>query len=165
MTMITRWDPFRELNSITDRMNRLFQDAWGNTGRTSEEGLATMNFVPPVDVYEDEHNVTIKMEVPGIDQKDIDIRLENNTLVVRGERKFEQDEKEENFHRIERRYGSFYRAFTLPNTVDTENVNANYENGVLKIQLAKRAEAKPKQIKVNVGTGQKTIESGKGKAA
>jgi HSP20 family protein len=165
MTMITRWDPFRELNSITDRMNRLFQDSWGTPGRTGEEGLAPMNFVPPVDVYEDEHNVTIKMEVPGIEQKDIDIRLENNTLTVRGERKFEQDEKEENFHRIERRYGSFYRAFTLPNSVDNENVSANYENGVLKIQLAKRAEAKPKQIKVNVGTGQKTIESGKGKAA
>ena len=146
-------------------MNRLFQDTWGTTGHASEEGLATMNFVPPVDVYEDEHNVSLKMEVPGIDQKDIDIRLENNTLTVRGERKFEQDEKEENFHRIERRYGSFYRAFTLPNTVDTENVNAEYENGVLKIKLAKRAEAKPKQIKVNVGAGQKTIESGKGKAA
>ena len=77
MTMITRWDPFRELNSITDRMNRLFQDTWGTNTRGSDESLATMNFVPPVDVYEDEHNVTLKMEVPGIEQKDIDIRLEN----------------------------------------------------------------------------------------
>jgi HSP20 family protein len=161
MNMITRWDPFREFNSITDRMNRLFQDTYGSTGTRAEECLATMNFVPPVDVYEDEHNVTLKMEVPGIDQKDIDVRMENNTLTVRGERKFEKDEKEENFHRIERRYGSFYRAFTLPDTVDTENVSADYDNGVLKIKLAKKAEAKPKQIKVNVGQGQKIIEAGK----
>ena len=162
MSMITRWDPFRELNTITDRMNRLFQDSFGQAGR-SEEGLTTANFVPPVDIYEDEHSVTVKMEVPGIDQKDIDVRVENNTLVVRGERKFEKDEKEENFHRIERRYGSFYRAFSLPTTVDTENVSADYDSGVLKIKLAKKAEAKPKQIKVNIGQG-KTLE-GKGKAA
>jgi HSP20 family protein len=103
------------------------------------------------------------MEVPGIDQKDIDVRLENNTLTVRGERKFEKDEKEENFHRIERRYGSFYRAFTLPNTLDSEKVQADYEGGVLKIKLAKKAEAKPKQIKVNIGSG-KQLE-GKSQAA
>ncbi len=164
---IARWDPFRELNQITDRMNRLFQDTYGTNQGRSEEGLAQMNFVPPVDIYEDEHNVTLKLEVPGIDQKDIEVRLENNTLVVRGERKFEKDEKEENFHRIERRYGSFYRAFTLPNTVDSENVNANYDNGVLTIKLAKKAEAKPKQIKVNIGVGQKSDKTleGKGKAA
>jgi len=155
MTLITRWDPFRELNSITDRMNQLFQNTYGTQSR--EEGL-TANFVPPVDIYEDEHNLTVKMEVPGIDQNDIDIRVENNTLTVRGERKFEKDEKEENFHRVERRYGSFYRAFTLPNIVDTDKVSADYDNGVLKIRLAKKAEAKPKQIKVNIGSG-KSIES------
>jgi len=161
-SMITRWDPFRELNTITDRMNRLFQDSFGNLSR-GEEGLPTANFVPAVDIYEDEQNITVKMEVPGIEQKDIDVRMENNTLVVRGERKFEKDEKEENFHRIERRYGSFYRAFSLPNTVDAENVSAEYDNGVLKIKLAKKAEAKPKQIKVNLGGG-KSLE-GKTKAA
>ena len=163
---IARWDPFREFSQITDRMNRLFQDTYGSTQGRSEESLATMNFVPPVDIYEDEHNVTLKLEVPGIDQKDIDVRLENNTLVVRGERKFEKDEKEENFHRIERRYGSFYRAFTLPNTVDADNVHADYDNGVLSIKLAKKAEAKPKQIKVNIGQGkgEKSLE-GKVKAA
>src|ERR1043165_4170667 len=91
MTMITRWDPFREFNTITDRMNRLFQDTYGTQSR--EEGL-TSSFVPAVDIYEDEHYVTVKMEVPGIDQKDIDVRLEKNTLTVRGERKFEKDEKE-----------------------------------------------------------------------
>lgn len=119
--------------------------------------------MPAVDIYEDEHNVTVKMEVPGIEQKDIDVRLENNTLTVRGERKFEKDEKEENFHRIERRYGSFYRAFTLPNTLDPEKVSADYENGVLKVRIARKAEAKPKQIKVAIGSG-KTLE-GKGQAA
>ncbi len=159
MAMLTRWDPFRELTTLQREMNRLFQDYSVSRG---DEELSASSFVPPVDIYEDEHSVTLKMEVPGIDQKDLDIRVENNTLTVRGERKFEKDEKEENFHRIERRYGSFVRTFTLPNTVDADNINADYENGVLKIRLSKREEAKPKQIKVNVG--QKTLE-GKGKAA
>ncbi len=159
---IIRWDPFQELNLITSRMNRLFQDTYG-PGST-EESLTTSAFVPPVDIYEDEHNITLKIEVPGIEQKDMDVRMENNTLTVRGERKFEKEEKEENFHRVERRYGSFFRAFTLPNTVDPDSVKADYDNGLLKITLAKKAEAKPKQIKVNVGQGQKTLE-GKGKAA
>jgi HSP20 family protein len=159
---IIRWDPFQELNLITNRMNRLFQDTYGQG--STEESLTTSAFVPPVDIYEDEHNITLKIEVPGIEQKDIDVRLENNTLTVRGERKFEKEEKEENFHRLERRYGSFYRAFTLPNTVDPDSVSAEYDNGLLKIKLAKKAEAKPKQIKVSVGPGPKTLE-GKGKAA
>jgi HSP20 family protein len=168
MTTLTRWDPFRELTSLHDRMNRLFQDAWGGSGtgaltqRGGEESLLSGSFIPPVDVYEDEHNVVLKMEIPGIDQKDVDIRLENNVLTVRGERKFEKEEKEENYQRVERHYGSFARSFTLPNVVDPEQVNADYENGVLKISLAKREEAKPKQIKVNVGTKQIT---GAGKVA
>ena len=159
---ITRWDPFRELATIQGRMNRLFQDSYGQ-----DQELGTSAFAPPVDVYEDEHNIVLKVEVPGIDEKDIDIRLENHTLVVRGERKFEKEEKEENFHRVERRYGSFVRTFTLPNTVNPENVRADYDKGVLRITLEKKAEAKPKQIKVNVGSGQgKQIEAkGAGKAA
>ncbi len=163
-SMITRWDPFRDLAMLQDRVNRLFRDVLP-AGRESE-ALDTGTFMPPVDVYEDEHNITLKVEVPGIKQDDIDVRLENNTLTIRGQRKLEKEEKEENFHRIERRYGSFVRSFTLPNTVDTEKVNAEYDNGVLKIMLTKRAEARPKQIKVNVtGAGQKTIEAGKQKAA
>ena len=153
MTMLTRWDPFRELTVLQDRMNRLFQDF----APRGEQELTAGNFVPPVDIYEDEHSVTLKVEVPGLDPKDVDVRVENNTLTIRGERKFEKDEKEENFHRVERRYGAFVRSFTLPNTVDTDNVKADYDNGVLTIRLLKRAEAKPKQIKVNVG--QKTIEA------
>lgn len=153
--VLTRWDPFRELSSLQNRVNTLFQDF--NRGQGQEELLTTGNFVPPVDVYEDEHKITLKLEIPGIDQKDVDIRYENNTLTVRGERKFEKEEKEENFHRIERSYGSFARSFSLPNTIDQDNIHAEYANGVLKIDLAKRAEAKPKQIKVNIG-GQKPVE-------
>jgi HSP20 family protein len=157
--MLTRWDPFRELAAVQDRMNRLFQDSFAQSTAGREEGLVTTSFAPPVDVYEDEHSVTLKVEVPGIEEKDIDVRLENNVLTIRGERKFEKEEKQENFHRIERQYGSFSRSFTLPNTVDTESVSADYKNGVLQIRMGKRAEAKPKQIKVNIG--QKTLE-GKG---
>jgi HSP20 family protein len=160
MTVITRWDPFREFSSLQDRMNRLFRDSFGE----GQEALSTSTFAPPVDVYEDEHNVTLKIEVPGIDEKDIDVRIENNTLTVHGERKFEKEEKEENYRRVERQYGSFTRSFTLPNTVDPENVQANYEKGVLKIKLAKKAEAKPKQIKVNVG-GERTVEGKEAKGA
>ncbi len=156
MTVLTRWDPFRELNTLQSRMTRLFEDQFG--GR--EEALSTAAFVPPVDVYEDEHSIQLKLEVPGVDEKDLDIKVENNLLTVSGERKFEKEEKEENFHRVERRYGSFSRSFTLPNTVNTEDIQADYDHGVLKIRLTKRAEAKPKQIKVNVG-GQKPIEGKK----
>ena len=149
-SMITRWDPFRELSQLQERMDRLFRDNVGYSGGTREESLEQGSFIPPVDVYEDEHNITLKLEVPGVDQKDLDIRIENNTLTVRGERKLEKEEKQENFHRIERRYGSFFRSFTLPPTVDTENVKASYNAGVLKLELKKKPEAQPKQIKVNV---------------
>ena len=150
MTLITRWDPFREFVTLQNRMNQLFHDSFAPEG--SNEALTTTTFTPAVDVYEDEHNVTLKIEVPGIDEKDIDVRVENNTLSVHGERKFEKEDKEENYRRVERQYGSFTRTFTLPTTVDPEKIEADYDKGVLKIQLAKKAEAKPKQIKVNVGS-------------
>ena len=159
MTVLTRWDPFRQFNTLQNQMNRLFQENFGQPGR--EESLATSIFSPAVDVYEDDHQITLKIEVPGVDEKDIDIRVENNNLTVHGERKFEKDEKEENYRRVERQYGSFTRTFTLPTSVDADNIHADYEKGVLKIRLAKKAEAKPKQIKVNVG--QKTIEAERGK--
>src|SRR5271165_3899156 len=149
MTLITRYDPFREFVSLQNRMNRLFSNPRGPEGE--DEALTSTAFAPPVDIYEDEHNVTLKIEVPGIEEKDIDVRIENNTLTVHGERKFEKEEKEENYRRVERQYGSFTRSFSLPNTVDAEQVKANYEKGILNISLPKKAEAKPKQIKVNVG--------------
>jgi HSP20 family protein len=144
MTVLTRWEPFREFITLQDRMNRLFRDSFGPEAQ--DQSLATSSFAPPV-------------------EKDIDVRIENNTLTVHGERKFEKEEKEENFRRVERQYGSFTRSFTLPTTVDAEKISANYDKGILKVSLAKKAEAKPKQIKVNVGS-EKTLESkGVGKAA
>jgi HSP20 family protein len=165
MTVLTRWGPFRELSTMQDRMNRmnrLFRESYSPEG--PEEALTTTSFAPPVDIYEDEHNITLKLEVPGIEEKDIDVRIENNTLTVHGERKIEKEEKEENFLRVERQYGSFTRSFTLPSSVDPEQVSARYDNGVLKIKLAKKAEAKPKQIKVSVGS-EKILEAKAHKAA
>jgi HSP20 family protein len=143
---ITRWDPFRDVVTLQNRLNSLFRDF-----NDADSPLTTASFVPAVDIYEDPQKVVLKLEVPGIEEKDLDVRVENHTLTVKGVRKFEKEEKEENFHRIERRYGSFNRAFTLPSTVDTENVQASYNAGVLKLELKKKAEAQPKQIKVNVG--------------
>ncbi|HUY80711.1 MAG TPA: Hsp20/alpha crystallin family protein [Acidobacteriaceae bacterium] len=158
---ITRWDPFREVMNLQNRLNSLFPDY--NRGTGENELVSTASFVPPVDIYEDAHNIVLKLEVPGMKQEDLDIQMENNNLTVRGERKFEKEEKEENFHRIERRYGSFYRAFTIPNTVNPDSVKADYDAGVLRIQLEKKADAKPKQIKVQVGGGPKQVESGAAK--
>ncbi len=171
MTLLTRWEPFREFSTMQDRMNRLnrlFRESYSPEG--PEEALTTTSFAPPVDIYEDEHNITLKMEVPGIDEKDIDVRIESNTLTVHGERKIEKEEKEENYRRVERQYGEFTRSFTLPSSVDPGQVSAHYDKGLLKINLAKKAEAKPKQIKVNVGgakvENEKTLEAkGPSKAA
>ena len=121
MTVLTCWDPFREFSTMQDRMNRLFRESYSPEG--PEEALTTTSFAPPVDIYEDEHNITLKIEVPGIHEKDIDVRVENNTLIVHGERKIGKEEKEENFRRVERQYGSFTRSFTLPNSVDPQQVN------------------------------------------
>src|ERR1700756_4477631 len=134
MTVFTR----REFSTLQDRVNRIFRESYSPEG--PDEALTTDNFAPPVDVYEDEYNITLKIEVPGIDEKDIDVSIENNTLTVRGERTLEKEEKEENFQRVERQYGSFTRSFTLPNSVDLEQVSAHYNKGVLKIRLTKKAE-------------------------
>src|SRR5881275_2233569 len=162
MTILTH----REFSTLQDRVNRIFRESYSPEG--PGDALTTANFAPRVDVYEDEHNITLKIDVPGIDEKDIDVSIENNTLTVRGERTLEKEEKEENFQRVERQYGSFTRSFTLPNSVDAEQVQAQYEKGILKVQLAKKAEAKPRQIKVNVGS-EKSLEGkevkGVGKAA
>lgn len=159
MTLMTRWEPIREFSGLQERfnrMNRLFRESF--SPESPEEALISTSFAPPVDIYEDEHNISLKMEVPGIEEKDIDVRIEGTTLTVHGERKLEKDEKEENYRRIERQYGSFTRSFTLPSSVDPTQVTAHYDKGVLKIGLAKKAEAKPKQIKVSVGS-EKILES------
>jgi len=157
MTTLTRFVPFRspleDVAVLQSRLNSIFNEFTSPEG-TAAEGPATVSFVPPVDIYEDEHQLTLKLEVPGVKQSDLDIRLENQTLTVKGERRFERDEKAENFHRIERRYGSFVRSFTLPLTVDTAAVKAGYDAGVLSISLAKKEAAKPRQVKIEIGAGQ-----------
>jgi HSP20 family protein len=161
MTFMTRWEPFREMSNLQNTLNRILGQEYSQTG---DDLMTSGTFLPPVDIYEDENSFKLHFEVPGMNEKDIDIRLENNTLTVRGERKFESEQKEENFRRVERRYGTFTRSFTLPNAVDVDKVQASYENGVLTVQLAKRAEAKPKQIKVNIGAAPKQVK-GTGQAA
>ncbi|HEY0565994.1 MAG TPA: Hsp20/alpha crystallin family protein [Terriglobales bacterium] len=144
--MITRWDPIRELADLQKTVNAMFEDTAAGANSTGQ------SFVPPVNVYEDEGSIRLELEVPGLKPEDLDIRLENNKLTVRGERKLTEEKKAENYVRVERRYGSFVRSFTIPNTVSSENVQANYTDGVLEITLAKRPETQPKQIKVNLGT-------------
>jgi HSP20 family protein len=149
---LTRFVPLRSgLNDVAvlqNRLNSIFQDF----ARPDEgsEALGSGNFMPAVDVYEDAEKLVLKLEVPGIRREDLDIRVEGRVLTVKGERKFESEEKEENFHRIERRYGSFVRSFTLPSTVNTEKVEATSADGVVSISFAKKAEAQPKQIQVQV---------------
>ena len=147
---IRRWYPIREVASLQDRVNPLFQDFSGDNGTVTAAA-----FAPAVDVFENAEKVVLKLDIPGVKEEDLDIRVEKDTLSVRGERKFYAEEKEENFHRIERRYGSFFRSFSLPTTVDTENVEATYDAGVLKLELKKKASAQPRQIKV--GTAVKTV--------
>lgn len=142
---ITRWDPFREVVALQNRMNNLYR------GLNEEEApLSTASFVPAVDIYEDKDKVVLKIEAPGIEQKDLHVTVENNTLTVKGERKLEAEEKQENFQRIERTYGSFFRSFTLPPTVDASAIEASYNAGVLKLALKKKPEAQPRQIEVKI---------------
>lgn len=144
---IIRWDPFRDLMTLRDRMNRLFEDAV-STARSEDRDLISSAWTPAVDIYEDENQLVLTAEVPGIDDKDIEIKIEDNTLSIRGERKMEKETKEENYHRIERAYGSFYRSFSLPNYIDQENIRADHENGVLKITMPKKPELKPRKVRI-----------------
>jgi len=140
---IRRLYPIRESAVLQNRVNSLFQGfAAGNNAEAVDK------FIPAVDIYDDGEKVLIKLEIPGIKEEDVDIRIENQTLSVRGERKFEAEEKQENFQRVERHYGSFYRSFSLPTSVDTENIGASYNAGVLKLELKKKASAQPRQIKI-----------------
>jgi HSP20 family protein len=143
---IIKWDPFRDMITLRDRMNRLFEDM--PTFRGEEKDLAASAWAPAVDIYETENEVVLTAEIPGVDEKDIEIKVEDNTLTLRGERKFEKETKEENYHRIERAYGSFFRSFTLPTYVDHDKIEAEHENGVLKIHMPKRAELKPRKVKI-----------------
>ena len=143
---LTRWDPFQGISALQQEVNKLFE----NSVHTRGDNSALTTWAPAVDIHETENELVLKADLPDINEKDLDIRVENNTLTIRGERKFEQNVKEENYLRIERAYGAFSRSFGLPTTVNTEAIKASYKNGVLTVEMPKRAESKPKQVKVNV---------------
>ncbi len=148
---IVRWEPFRDLVSLQERMNRLFDESFRGIGRTSgEEDWVGGAWAPAVDIYEQDGNIVLKAELPGVDPKDVDVRVENNILTLHGERKLDNEVKRENYHRVERAYGTFTRSFTLPNVVDTEKIKAEYKDGLLRMTLPKKDEARPKQISINV---------------
>jgi HSP20 family protein len=145
---VSRWDPFRELTSLQNQVSQLFQSAFGDW---AGENWGGNGFTPAADVYEDESNLKLRLEIPGVEPDDINITLDSGVLAIKGERKLAEHDKEDNYLRLERPYGPFLRSFTLSTSVDPDTLTANYVNGVLELTLDKRAEAKPKQIKVNVG--------------
>lgn len=143
---IIRWDPYRDLVTLREKMNRLFEDTV--SGQSESRELSGSSWTPAVDIYETEHEIVLSAEVPGIDEKDIEIKLEDNTLTLRGERKFEKETQEENFHRIERAYGSFFRSFSLPHYIEQAKIKAEHEHGVLKVVLPKKSESKPRKVTI-----------------
>jgi HSP20 family protein len=144
---IVKYNPFRELRTMQDQMNRMLDMAWNREfGEELKEGV----WQPPVDIYEDEHSVIIKAEVPDVEQKDIEVKIENGTLTLRGERKHSSDIRKENYYRVERYFGQFQRSFSLPQTIDQDKVQATCDKGILTITLPKREESKPKPISIEV---------------
>ncbi len=146
---IVKWDPFRDIVSLRDRMDRLFDDSLARI-RGGEEDFGISGWAPSVDIYETSENLVIKAEVPGVTKEDITVEVKDDNLCLKGERKFEKDVKEENYHRMERSYGAFKRVFSLPTSVDQNKVTASFKDGVLEITLPKIQKEKPKQIKVDV---------------
>lgn len=146
MATIARLEPFRGLSTLQDQFNRLFNESFRN--HPEESALTT--WAPAVDIYETPNELVVKADLPDVNEKDIDVRVENNLLTIRGERKFEKSVSEENYLRVERTYGAFSRSFSLPNTVNAETIGAEYKNGVLTVTLPKREESKPRQVKVTV---------------
>src|SRR5215475_14304649 len=157
MNSLNRWEPFRSNVGLESQVNRMFSELFG---RTQESNLTT--WAPSVDIFENEHELVVKADLPDVKPEDLDIRVENNILTIRGERKFEKKVDEKNYLRMERSYGSFARSFSLSNTVNSEAIKADYKDGVLTLTIPKREEAKPKQIKVNVGV-QATAAAAAGK--
>ncbi len=145
---IVRFEPFRNLVTAQSEFDRFIREALSPT--LGEGEVSTRTWAPPVDIYENGDNLVLKAELPGFNPDDVEIRVEDNTLYLKGERKFEKDVKEQNYHRVERSYGTFTRTFSLPNSVDADKVTANYKDGVLTLTMPKREEAKPKTIKINV---------------
>jgi HSP20 family protein len=147
---LIRWDPFREMSSLQERMNRLMSD-FRTRSPFGEEEMAQGSWIPAVDIYETKESIVLNVELPGVTKEDIALEVKDSTLTIKGEKKLEKNVTEENFYRMERSYGSFTRAFTLPSTVQQDKVKAKFRDGILEIMLPKAEEAKPKQIKVDVG--------------
>ncbi|MBN2134282.1 MAG: Hsp20/alpha crystallin family protein [Acidobacteria bacterium] len=146
---LIKWDPFGDLITIQEKMNKLFEDTMNRPGAYgADEELGLASWAPPVDIYETENEVVLKAELPEIDKEKVEIHVDNNILTLSGHRELEKETKKENYHRIERSYGSFKRSFTLPTTIDQEKIDAKFENGVLKISMPKREESKPRQIEI-----------------
>jgi HSP20 family protein len=152
MLTITRRDPFRGLAALHEQLNRLFDDPFF---RIQPSDSALTAWSPAVDIYETENELTLKADLPGLQEKDLDVRVENNMLTIRGERKWEKNVSEDNYLRVERSYGSFSRSFSLPSTVNTDAIRAEYKNGVLEVHMPKREESKPRQVKVTVSNNGK----------
>jgi HSP20 family protein len=152
---LTRWDPYREFNTFADRLSRVLAQT---TPRNRDEEMSLGTWLPPVDIAEDEDRITLTAELPGFKEDQIQIQMEGGVLTLRGERKFEEEKEGRNFHRVERSYGQFVRSFTLPNNVDREQIKASFSDGLLHIELPKREEAKPRQIKISGESEKKAID-------
>jgi HSP20 family protein len=149
MPSIVRWDPFKEMVGLQDRMNRMFEDAWGR-GRRGDEEFISGGWIPPVDVRETKESLEITAELPGVDPKQVEVSVESGVLTLKGARTFEKAAEGETYHRVERAYGAFERSFTLPSNVDAERIQAAYRHGVLHLSVPKREEAKPKAISIRI---------------
>jgi HSP20 family protein len=149
MAIVRWWDPMRDLTSIQEKMNQIFEDTFSRT-RGREETFGKGLWTPAVDIYESDEAVVVKAELPGLDREKIGVDVKDGILTLHGERKFEKDVKEENYHRIERSYGTFHRSFSLPSSVEQDRISARFKDGVLEVTLPKKEKAKPKQIKVDV---------------
>ena len=166
---IVRYDPFRDLRTLQEEVNRLFST--NLTRAFGDEGIGRGAWAPSVDIYENKDQIVLEAELPGMKQEDFDLSIENNVITLRGERKFEKTDETDNYHRVERSYGSFTRSFTLPQTVSAEGASAEYNNGVLRVTLPKREETKSRRIQVTGTTGgatktiDTTAEPGKAKEA
>ena len=167
---IVRYDPFRDLRTLQEEVNRLFST--NLTRAFDDQGIGRGAWAPSVDIYENKDQIVLEAELPGMNQEDFDLSIENNVITLRGERKFEKTEETDNYHRVERSYGAFTRSFTLPQTVSAEGATAEYNNGVLRVTLPKREETKARRIQVSgtgSGSSQKVIdttpETGKAKEA
>ncbi len=150
MMAIVRWDPFRDVVTLQDRMNRLFDQALSKTRAGDEEGLTASTWLPAVDIFETADSIVMKAELPGVSRENIDIQVRDNTLALKGERTFEREVKDENYLRIERSYGAFQRAFSLPTAIQQDKIKAVFKDGVLEVTMPKAEEAKPKQVKIDV---------------